>query len=240
MLLRPPRPTRVRAGPAVYPVGLMTPLVLAASVLLANPPSSQTPPPGPTTAVAEEGFVAIFNGRDLSGWVGDVTGYAVEEGAIVCLPAGRNLYTAREYGDFTLRFEFRLTPGANNGIGIRAPRDGDPAYAGLEIQVLDDGDQRYAGIKPWQTHGSVYGIAAAKRGHLKPVGEWNEEEIDVRGRRVKVTLNGAIVLDVDLDEATKEGTLSGQAHPGLTRDRGHIAFCGHGDRVAFRALRVKE
>lgn len=236
------------ADSALYADAMLT-LALAATLLIApssasSPPSPPPPPPAtggaPAVPAVEEGFVAIFNGRDLTGWVGDTRGYAVEDGAIVCLPSGRNLYTEREYGDVTLRFEFRLSPGANNGIGLRTPREGDPAYAGLEVQVLDDGHPKYAGIKDWQAHGSVYGIAAAKRGHLRPAGEWNQQEIDIRGRRVKVTLNGVVILDVDLDEATKEGTLSGEKHPGLARTRGHIAFCGHGDRVEFRALRVRE
>jgi hypothetical protein len=110
----------------------------------------------------------------------------------------------------------------------------------MEVQVLDDTAEQYANLKPYQFHGSIYGIAAAKRGHLKPLGEWNEQEIDVRGRRVKVTLNGAVVVDVDLDEVTKGGTIDGREHPGLARTKGHIAFCGHGDRVAFRNLRVRK
>ncbi len=122
----------------------------------------------------------LFNGRNLDGWIGNLTGYKVEDGVMTFDPnAGdrSNLYTAKEYADFSFRFEFQLTPGANSGVGIRAPREGDAAYVGMEIQVLDDTAPVYATLQPYQYHGSVYGIIPAKRGALKPVGEWNTEEI---------------------------------------------------------------
>lgn len=222
---------------------MLSTLVLTASMVVPAPPAAA--PASPPAATPQAAFIPLFNGKDLSGWTGSrggpPQGYAVENGAIVCLADGRNLYTAGEYGDFILRFRFQLTPGANNGIGVRTPNEGDAAYEGLEIQVLDNTAEQWAGLKPWQFHGSVYGIAAAsRRDALKPVGEWNDEEIEIRGRRVKVTLNGIVLVDVDLDEATKGGTLSGQPHPGLKRSRGHICFCGHGDRVAYKDLEIRE
>jgi len=187
------------------------------------------------------GFVRLFNGRDLAGWRGDTKGYIVENRAIVVSPAsGGNLFTEKEYADFHLRFEFKLTPGANNGLGIRTPPVGDAAYAGMEIQVLDDTAEQYKDLRPYQFHGSIYGVAPAKRGFLKPAGEWNAEEIIVRGRRVTVVLNGTTIVDADLDEASADGTIDGRDHPGLRREKGHIAFCGHGSRVEFRNLRIKE
>ena len=190
----------------------------------------------------EAEFVPLFNGRDLAGWTGDTTGYLVEDGSIVCGPKGTNLFTAGEWSDFVLRVRFRLTPGANNGIGVRAPLAGDAAYDGMEIQVLDDGHGKYAGwLKPWQRHGSVYGISASvgSTAALRPAGEWNDEEIVVDGRRVRVTLNGTVIQDVDLDAATARGTLSGKDHPGLRRASGHVGFLGHGDRVEYRDIRIK-
>ena len=189
----------------------------------------------------EEGFVSLFNGKDLSGWVGDVSGYPVEDGIIFCDPEkGGNLYTEKEYEDFIFRFEFRLTPGANNGLAIRSPLQGAAAFEGYEIQILDDSADLYKNIKPYQYHGSVYGIAPVKRGYLKPVGEWNEQEVIAKGRQITVILNGTTIVDVDLDEATKNGTMDGRDHPGLKRNKGHIGFQGHGSRVDFRNLRVKE
>jgi hypothetical protein len=137
-----------------------------------------------------------------------------------------------------LRFEFKLTENANNGIGIRSPLEGSAAYLGMEIQILDDSGSRYQKLRPEQYHGSIYDCVAAKRGFLKPVGEWNDEEIVAKGRRVTVTLNGTVIVDANLDEITDEAML--RRHPGLASKKGHIGFLGHGTRVEFRNPRIKE
>ena len=192
-------------------------------------------------AGSEEGFVSLFDGKTLDGWQGGKDGYEIVEGAIVCKEkGGGNLYTAKEYADFHLKFEFKLTPGANNGIGIRTPLQGDPAYVGMEIQVLDDSSDKYKGLKEYQHHGSVYGVVPAKTGHLKPVGEWNSEEIILQGKQIKVILNGETIVDADLEKASTPKTIDGQNHPGLKRDKGYIGFCGHGAHVEYRNLRLKE
>jgi hypothetical protein len=153
---------------------------------------------------AEAGFVSLFDGKTLNGWqiVGQKgPGYVVENGILVC-PAdgGGNLFTTREYSNFVIRFEFRLFEGSNNGIGIRAPLQGDAAYAGMEIQVLDDGAARYQGrLKPAQYHGSIYDVVPAKQGFKKPTGEWNSEEITANGRLIRVVLNGTTIVDANLD-----------------------------------------
>jgi hypothetical protein len=184
------------------------------------------------------GFEPIFNGRDLAGWTGSTDGYLVEDGVLACDPAsGGNLFTEAEYDDFTLRFEFKLPPGGNNGLAIRAPLAGNPAYQGMELQILDNTAEKYASLQPYQYHGSVYGVAPAHRGYLRPAGEWNVQEVECAGSRIRVALNGTTILDVDL--ADIDAPLDGQAHPGLARPRGHIGFMGHGDRVMFRNLRVR-
>lgn len=193
-------------------------------------------------AVGEDGFTPIFNGSNLDGWmmVGQSgRGYEVADGLLVC-PAGEhgNLFTKAEYGNFILRFDFRLEPGANNGIGIRAPFEGDAAYQGMEIQVLDDDSPEYRGkIRPAQHHGSIYDVVAAEPGHLKPAGEWNTEEIRADGRHIKVTLNGAVIVDANLDTITDPEVL--KRHPGLARATGHIGLLGHTAKVEFRSLRIK-
>jgi hypothetical protein len=191
----------------------------------------------------KEGFVNLFDGTNIDQWMGNTAGYIINDGALVVVPdngSGGNLYTKEEYGDFIYRFEFQLTPGANNGIGIRTPPTGDAAYVGMEIQVLDNEAPIYSGLKPYQYHGSVYGIAAAKRGYLLPTGEWNKEEIAIKGSKIKVTLNGTVINEVDLKEVTKNGTADHIDHPGLTKTTGHIGFLGHGDVVRFKNMRIKK
>jgi len=188
---------------------------------------------------AEPKFKPLFNGQNLDGWVGDVDGYDVIDGAIVCNPKkGGNLYTKEEFSDFVLKFEFKLPAGANNGLGIRAPLSGNAAYAGMELQVLDNTHPRYAKLKPYQYHGSLYGLVPAKRGHLKPVGEWNEQEVTLQGDRLEVILNGTSILKADLKKLREVPTPDGQKHPGLENKTGHIGFLGHGAAVEFRNLMI--
>lgn len=198
---------------------------------------------GDDAFIPDSGFVSIFDGKTLTGWTGSPGGYAVEDGNLFCVSGGKgNLQTDKEYSDFVIKFEFKLTPGANNGLGIRCPKkaEGNLHLEGTELQILDDTAEKYKTLQPYQYHGSIYGIVPAKRGALKPLGEWNQQEVTVQGRRVKVVLNGQTIVDADLDEATKSGTLDKQAHPGLARTSGHISLLGHGDRVDFRHLQIKE
>jgi Domain of Unknown Function (DUF1080) len=188
----------------------------------------------------EGSFEPVFNGHDLSGWTGAVDDYEVVDGAIQCKPGrGGNLLTEEAYDNFIVRLEFKLPPGGNNGLAIRAPADVmDAAYAALELQVLDDSSPKYAELEEYQYHGSLYGLAPAARGFLRPAGEWNYQEVTVDGDRVEVNLNGFPILEVDLDEARRD-PLDGKEHPGALRDAGHFGFCGHNDPVAFRSIRIK-
>lgn len=191
----------------------------------------------------ENRYELLFNGKDLDNWVGNKTDYVVEDNTIAIYPAKEshgNLNTEKEYSDFIFRFEFQLTPGANNGLGIHASLDGDAAYGGKEIQILDNTAPVYANLEPYQYHGSVYGLIAAKRDYLKPVGDWNEQEVYVKGDYIKVTLNGTVILEGDLKKATRNGTLDKKEHPGLNKHKGHIGFLGHGSVVKFKNIRIKD
>lgn len=192
----------------------------------------------------KEGFIPLFNGYNLDGWTGNKKQYIVEDGMIVVDPTAEgghgNLFTEDEYENFIVRFDFLLTPGANNGLGVHAPLTGDAAYGGKEIQILDNSASIYANLKPYQYHGSLYGIAAAERGYLNPVGEWNSQEVIIRGDHYKVILNGTTILDVNIKEATKDGTADGRDHPGLKRTKGHLGFLGHGSVVKFKNIRLKK
>ena len=189
----------------------------------------------------DQGYVSLFNGANLDGWQGATDGYEASDGLLKCKgETGGNLFTDKQYGDFSLRLEFKFPPGANNGVAIRAPLEGNPAHDGMEIQILDHDHPQYKDIKPWQAHGSIYGVVAAKRGHLKPTGEWNQQEIIADGDHIIVKLNGVVIVDADIKKASTPKTIDGRPHPGLERDKGYIGFCGHGHDVDFRNLRVKE
>lgn len=190
-----------------------------------------------------DGFEMLFNGESLHGWVGNKTDYVVEDGMIVIYPdkgGTGNLFTEKEYANFIFRFEFQLTPGANNGLGIRTPLKGDAAYDGIELQIIDNTADKYKDLDDRQYHGSVYGVIAAKRGFLKPVGEWNSQEVVYDGHNIKVILNGEVIVEANLKEARKLKTLADKKHPGLKNKKGHIGFLGHGDLVRFRNIRIKE
>jgi len=194
----------------------------------------------PAGAKARRHWASLFNGRDLEGWTTvhpSSGGYLVKDGLLVC-PAGEhaNLFTTREYSDFAFRFDFRLDPGANSGVGVRAPLEGDASRAGMEVQILDDAAPEYRDLKPSQYCGSIYGLFPARRGALKPAGTWNREEIRYEGRHARVTLNGQVIVDANLDDVHDPELL--RQHPGLQRRSGHVGFLGHTNTVAFRNIQL--
>ena len=196
-------------------------------------------------------FESIFNGKDLAGWKGPVDNYEIVDGNLRCKPkSGGTIYTENEYGDFVARMEFKLPPGGNNGLAIRYPGNGDTAYQGMcELQVLDGEHQKFK-RKPTednpstdrldarQHHGSAYGMVAAHRGYMRPTGEWNFQEVTVKGSTIKVELNGTVILDCDL--ATVTEYLNDKPHPGKDRTTGHFGFAGHNDPVEYRNLSIKK
>ena len=201
-------------------------LAVGVIALLVTPALAQT-------ETDETGFVPLHTDNDTSGWD---EGVHVKDGVVT----GGGRYHKKQFSDFVLRFDFRLEPGANSGIGIRAARTGNAAYDGMEIQVLENTAEKYAKLKPYQYHGSIYGVVAAKRGALKPVGEWNTEEITAKGHHVVVKVNDQVIVDADIAEASKDGTIDGREHPGLLNEQGYLGILGHGGGVDFRSLRIKE
>ncbi len=192
------------------------------------------------TSRGGDGFTSIFDGKALAGWKGAVANYEVKDGAIRCKPhTGGVVYHEKELSDFAARVEFKLPPAGNNGLAIRYPGQGDTAYVGMcELQVLDDGAKAYLGrIDARQAHGSAYGMVPAHRGYLRPVGQWNFEEVTVKGSTIKVELNGTLILDADLSKVKE--FMADSAHPGKDRTSGYFGFAGHGDPVEFRAVAIK-
>ena len=189
-----------------------------------------------------EGFKSIFNGSDFTGFAGDTDKYEIVNGILRNKPKqGGTIFTEQEYSDFVARVEFRLPKAGNNGLAIRYPGTGDPAYAGMtELQILDSEDESYAKLDPRQYHGSAYGMAAATRGYLRPVGEWNFQEVTVKGSTIKVELNGSVILDTDLSKLDPAKFKSDTEHPGKDLKKGHFGLAGHNDPVEFRKLSIKE
>lgn len=201
-----------------------------------------------------EGFELLFNGHNLDGWQGATEGYYVEDGAICSREGFNNLYTARQYADFVLRFEFSFAvEGVNSGIGIRTPMGVDAAYWGMcEVQILDHDAPVYAGLRDYQVHGSVYGIAPAERIVHKPLGQWSEQEIRVEGDRVTVKVDGRVIVDADVRQACggqnvgttgdfrNPATYDGYDHPGLFNTEGYVGLLGHGEGARFRSIRINE
>ncbi len=229
----------------VYAAG-QAPKTYAAAEPPAPPPAPKPAPivPPPLPPADAEGFISLFNGADLTGWMGSTDGYAVEDGAMVCLEkGGGTLLTMHRFSDFILHFDFRMPKGANNGLAIRAPAQGNPAYVGMELQIIDnDGYHEVHNytLQPWQVHGSIYGCVPAKTGALKPCGEWNHQEVHAVGSRITVILNGQTILDADVDTLTETADGAGlEKHPGLKRRTGHIGWLGHGARVEFKNIRIK-
>lgn len=180
-------------------------------------------------------FTSYFDGKSLQGWQGAVDQYEVQDGAIRCLPGkGGTLFTQQTFADLVVRLQFRLPAGGNNGLAMRYPGKGDAAYAGVELQVLDNSAPQYQNLKPYQFHGSVYGVLPSHRGYLRAVGEWNTEEVIARGTHYTVRLNGTTIVDADIAELPS----ALQGHVGKNRTDGHFGFAGHGDPVAFRAVRI--
>ncbi|MFO0958023.1 MAG: DUF1080 domain-containing protein [Isosphaeraceae bacterium] len=188
----------------------------------------------------EPGFSPLFDGQSLDGWQvigGKPDTWKVEDGLLVCEGQGGGwLATRRDYADFVLRLEFRLTSGSNSGVYLRAPADNSHiSRTGMEIQILDESHPRHKDIQPWQRTGAIYHVAAPEPGRPRPPGEWNTMEIRALGKRVSVVLNGRVVVE---DRIDRHPDLEVE-HPGLQRTFGRVGLQSHNDRVEFRRLRIR-
>jgi 3-keto-disaccharide hydrolase len=190
-------------------------------------------------AVAAE-WVSLFNGKNLDGWKaidGPMSAWKVEDGLLYCSGGGGGwLSSDKEYADFEIELEFRVPPGGNSGVFLRAPHQGNPAFAGMEIQILDDKGREYTKLQPYQYCGSLYDLEPPKTRVSKPAGEWQKMHITCSGRNVKVSLNDTPIVDADLDQY--KGKLA--THPGLTRTAGYVGLQNHGTRLDFRNIRLRE
>jgi len=195
----------------------------------------------PTLAADEppKGYVALFNGKNLAGWwiAADVKPvWGAENGVLYCQGGGGGwLMTAREYGDYELHLEYKMPKMGNSGVGLRSPLQGDPAYVGMEIQLIDD--VNWKGLQTWQHTGAIYNVVPPKKINNKEIGEWNTMRIVARGRQIRVENNGEVLVDANLDDYVKE---HGQKHPGILRAKGHIGLQSYNFRVEFKNIFLKE
>jgi len=181
----------------------------------------------------------LFDGKSLAGWEavdGPISSWEAQDGMLVCVGKGGGwLSTTDEYGDFELELEFRLPKGGNSGVFIRAPHEGNPAYTGMELQVLDDAADEYKDLRPDQYTGSVYGIAAAEPRVTKPAGEWQSMRIRCVGRDIEVEVNGTQVVKTNLDDHLDKA----ETNPGIKRTTGHIGLQNHGSGVEYRNVKLR-
>lgn len=191
--------------------------------------------------VTEFGHHSLFNGKDLTGWegAGEPAGkcWAVQDGTLVGLrQKGPWLRTKKKYDDFNLRLEYRVEAGANSGIYVRVPADGnhhrvnqDQPPAGFEVQILDDTAPKHAKLKAYQYCGSVYGIAGATKHVGRPVGQWNTLELNCEGYHITSTHNGVVIVDATVE---KFPLLM------LRELNGYLGFQNHGGGIAYRNIRI--
>jgi hypothetical protein len=201
------------------------------------------------SALAEPGAaVPLFNGKDLSGWTSAKggppgKGWKVEDGAIHRTAGGGDLISEKEYADFELEFEWKISKGGNSGVKYRL-RKTPAGWIGAEYQVLDDAGHPNGKVADTST-GSLYEVVPAdKHKILNPPGEWNKSKVIAKGKVLEHWLNGKLVLKADtssadwaeMKKASKFAKIDGFAEAGP----GRILLQDHGDEVWFRAIRIKE
>jgi hypothetical protein len=187
------------------------------------------------------GFVPIFNGRNLDGWkerqvmAGQEGSWSVQDGILKAKPGSGWLGTERQFNDFILRVEWRISENGNSGVFVRVPDSdfkGSPSQAGFEIQILDDNGSQYKGkLKPYQYSGGLYHFQGISKPVFKGAGAWNSYELTVRGNHIGLIYNGEDVLDVDLSQNAEM----------LKRPKnGFIGLQNHNSVVEFRKIEIKE
>ena len=225
---------------------LLAVMIVVSGVACAQVSNQGGAPQGAATAapaqVSQEewgqGFVPLFNGRDLSGWhVEGTEAWSAKDGVLECSGEGGGwLRSDAHYRDFVLRLEYKVGKGANSGVFLRSTLEGDPAFTGMEIQVLDD----YGEPPDKHSQGSLYDAVAPAVNPSKPAGEWNQEEITLWGDELTVVQNGHKLYSVNLADAALNAT---QAEDRKFPNRAQIGYIGlqnHGSQVWYRNLRINE
>ena len=172
-------------------------------------------------------------------------GWAVMDGVLTRTAASGDLISDREFGDFDLRFEWKISPGGNSGVFYRAGEDEEAAYwTGIEYQILDNERHPDGRNGPDRHAAAVYGMYAPTGARPVPVGEWNQGRIVARGAHVEHWLNGVKVADYELwtpEWKARVAQTKFKDWPGFGMlPKGHIGLQDHGDEVSYRNIRIKE
>lgn len=213
--------------------------------------AAETKAPAEATGVLSpeeqaEGFKPLFNGKDLEGWWirgSNKNAFKVQNGAILVTGEkdGDWLLTNDEFDSFVLRYEYRCVSGeGNSGVCIRAPKEGNPAFAGMEIQVLRPGWET-----PYQRSGALYHTVAPNVEADKKFGEWNSVEVYANGPNIRTTMNGVVLYDIQITDFTKEKLEKENVKDDWRKPlddrpaKGYIGLQDHEDQVEFRNIRIK-
>lgn len=199
-----------------------------------------------TAAEKAAGWKLLFDGRTTEGWRGFKApapdpGWTVKDGTLGPDPkTSKDIITKETFGDFELAFDWKISPKGNSGVMFRVIEEGDQTYfSGPEYQVLDNS----RGEPPLERAGALYGLYAPTRDATRPVGEFNQSRIVLRGGKGEHWLNGVKVVEYDLNSPefkAKVAATKFKAWPQFARARsGHIALQNHGDHVAYRNIRIR-
>jgi hypothetical protein len=197
-----------------------------------------------------DGWRLLFDGKSLEGWRGFKKetvpdAWKVVDGALTLVGKGGDIITVDQFGDFELRLDWKLGKTAgNSGIFFHVLEEGgDQAYfTGPEVQILDNAGHK-DGAAPLTSAGSNYALHAPTKDVTKPVGEWNETRIVVKGPHVEHWMNGVKIVEYELWSPDWEARVKASKFgkmPGYGRAKtGHIALQDHGDPIAFRNIKIK-
>jgi hypothetical protein len=195
-----------------------------------EPRTALTAPAGVAPVSAADGWTNLFNGRDLAGWtvLGKQNGWKVADGVIIgSTPSEPGwLATDADYDDFELELEYKLSPGSNSGVFLRASAGGKVSGADFhEVQLLDDAAAKYANVSPDSKNGALFHQLAPAKAVAAPPDQWHRLRVHCYGSHVRVAVNDIPITDGEL--------------PPIKPSRGRIGLQLYPDRIEFRNLRVR-
>jgi hypothetical protein len=228
-------------------------LLIAVLTACSNPqePSAVEEPSGPNTLTSGEaaaGWRLLFDGRSTLGWRGfrqpsAPGGWQAIDGALTRVGDAGDIITVGQFASFELTLEWQIAAGGNSGIMYRVTENGDATFhTGPEMQVLDNA-RHPDGANPLSSAAACYGMYAPSTDATRAAGSWNQVRLVVNGTLVDHWLNGIKVVEYQLGSADWLARLQTSPFRDLPRygrePMGHIALQDHGDRVAYRSIKIR-